>query len=73
MSLLLSGMSGVRFVFFLLFVFFFLINFFFGCTVQHVGTLVPPPGIKPAPHAVEARVLTTGPPGKSLVFLWTRI
>ena len=30
------------------------------------GILVPWPGIKPAPPALEGDVLTTGPPGKSL-------
>ena len=31
------------------------------------GILTPQPGIKPAPPALEGRVLTTGPPGKSLL------
>ena len=31
------------------------------------GILAPPPGIEPAPPALEGKVLTTGPPGKSLV------
>ena len=30
------------------------------------GILVPQPGIKPATPALEGKVLTTGPPGKSL-------
>ena len=30
------------------------------------GTLAPWPGIEPAPPALEGKVLTTGPPGKSL-------
>ena len=29
-------------------------NFFFGHTAQHVGILVPQPGIEPVPPAVEA-------------------
>ena len=32
------------------------------------GIPVPQPGIKPVPSALEAEVLTTGPPGKSLIF-----
>ena len=31
------------------------------------GILVPHPGIKPVPPALEGRVITTGPPGKVLV------
>ena len=31
------------------------------------GILSTPPGIEPAPHALEGEVLTTGPPGKSLI------
>ena len=37
---------------------------FLGC--EACGILVPRPGIKPAPPALESEVLTTGPPGKSL-------
>ena len=33
---------------------------------RHVGVLAPQPGIKPTPPALEGKVLTTGPPGKSL-------
>ena len=33
------------------------------------GILVPRPGIKPAPPALEGEVLTTEPPGKSLFWL----
>ena len=29
------------------------------------GILAPPPGIDPAPPALEGKVLTTGPPGRS--------
>ena len=29
------------------------------------GILTPPPGIKPAPHVLEGKVLTSGQPGKS--------
>ena len=32
------------------------------------GILAPQPGIKPTPPALEGKVLTTGPPGKSLTF-----
>ena len=32
------------------------------------GILSPQPGIEPAPPALEGKVLTTGPPGKSLCF-----
>ena len=51
---------------------FFFLTFFF--LAMHVGpfacgTLIPRPGIEPAPPALEAQVLTTGPPGKSLEFL----
>ena len=38
----------------------------FGHAVQHVGILVPQPRIEPRPLALEARVLTTESPGKSL-------
>ena len=31
------------------------------------GTLVPRPGLEPTPPALEGGVLTTGPPGKSLL------
>ena len=33
------------------------------------GILIPPPGIKFLPPALEALFLTTGPPGTSLWFL----
>ena len=32
------------------------------------GILAPQPGIEPAPPALEGKVLTTGPPEKSLEF-----
>ena len=32
------------------------------------GILAPQPGIEPTPPALEGKVLTTGPPGKSLFF-----
>ena len=32
---------------------------------QHVGILVPRPGIEPASPALEGGFFTTGPPGKS--------
>ena len=37
---------------------------FFGC--EACGILAPQPGIEPAPPALEGKVLTTGPPRKSL-------
>ena len=40
---------------------------FFG--PETCGILVPQPGIKPSPSALEGNVLTTGPRGKSLIFL----
>ena len=40
--------------------------------VSHVD-LSSPPGIEPAPPALEGEVLTTGPPGKSLKILITII
>ena len=60
---------------FLLFVFKPLLNllqycfcymfWFFGREAR--GILAPWPGIKPAPPALEGKILTTGPPGKPLV------
>ena len=41
----------------------------FVCFWPHLavlGILVPPPGVELMPLAVEAQVLTVGPPGKSL-------
>ena len=40
------------------------LNFLGGPCHKHVG-LVPQPGIEPTPPALEARILTTGPPEKS--------
>ena len=37
----------------------------FGCNLQHVGMLVPWPGIQPRPPVFEGDVLTTGPSGMS--------
>ena len=34
---------------------------------RHVGILASQPGLKSAPFALEGKVLTTGPPGKSLL------
>ena len=45
--------------------FIYLLIFIFGCTLQLCGILVPWPGIKPTLPALEGRVLTTRPPGKS--------
>ena len=36
-----------------------------GCAVWHVGVLVPQPGVKPMPPAVEVKIFITGTPGKS--------
>ena len=33
---------------------------------ESCGILAPLPGVKPTPHALESKVLTTGPLGKSL-------
>ena len=44
------------------FCFMFLLFGFQACVV-----LVPQPGIKPTPSALEGEVLTTRPPGKSLI------
>ena len=41
-----------------------IIPFFFGCAA--CGILVPRLGIEPSPMHWKRRVLTTGPPGKSL-------
>ena len=38
------------------------LSWFFGCEAR--GVLVPWPGIKPTPPALEGEVLATGPPGK---------
>ena len=40
--------------------------FYFWPPFVPCGILVPQSGIKPAPSTLEGRVLTTGPPGKSL-------
>ena len=40
----------------------YLFKIFWQLPMAH-GTLVIPPGIKPAPPALEGRVLTTGQPG----------
>ena len=42
----------------------FHVLFFFGYEACEV--LTPQPGTAPAPPALESKVLTTGPPGKSL-------
>ena len=34
--------------------------------LEACGILAPQPGIEPTPPALEGKVLTTGPPGKSL-------
>ena len=47
---------------------FFFFNFFFMFCPHGTAweILVPRPGIKPVPQALEVQSLTTGPPGKSL-------
>ena len=52
---------------FYLFKFFFL---FFRPRRAACGILVPQPGIKPMPLQWKRVVLTTGPPGKSLHFIF---
>ena len=37
------------------------------------GILAPTPGFEPAPPALEGEVLTTGPPGKSLLIPFNKI
>ena len=39
---------------------------FCGFGPEACGILVPPPGVEPAPPALEGEVLITGPPGASL-------
>ena len=41
----------------------FYVFWFFDC--EACGILAPHPGIEPTPPALEGKVLTTGPPGKS--------
>ena len=47
----------------------FLFYLFIFLVVSHVGILAPQPGLKPEPPKLEGKVLITGPPGKSHVFL----
>ena len=42
---------------------FYFMFWFFGC--KACGILAPRPGVKPVSPALESKVLTTGPPGKS--------
>ena len=49
----------------ILLLFFLMFFCFFGLEAR--GILAPRPGIEPAPPVLEGKVLTTGPPGKSLV------
>ena len=63
----------IEFVTILLLLFMFL---FFG--PKACGILAPPPGIKPTSPALEGKVITSGPSGKSLSFLklnilWSQI
>ena len=60
-SILKSLLNSLQYCFW---VFFFMVFYFLA--IRHVGILAPQPGIKPSPSALESKVLTTGPPGKSL-------
>ena len=53
----------LQYYFCFMFCFFFVCLFVFGHDA--CGILTPQPGIKPTPPALEGKVLTTGPPGKS--------
>ena len=46
----------------------FYVGFFFFRHDEACGTFVPQPGFEPTLPAVEGEVLTTGLPGKSLLF-----
>ena len=46
--------------------FLFVFPFFFGYTLWHAGSQFPDQGSNPRPLQWNCRVLTTGPPGKSL-------
>ena len=45
---------------------FWVVFFFFFFLPKARGMLAPPPGIEPAPSALEGDISTTGLPGKSL-------
>ena len=50
---------------FKVFIEFVTILFLFYVGHEACGIIAPQPGIEPAPPALEGKVLTTGPPGKS--------
>ena len=56
----------ILFLCFFLFMFYLFIYFFH----ETCGILARCPGIKPAPFALEGIVFTTGPPGKSPLFIF---
>ena len=47
-------------------------QYFFLCFIffskEACGILAPQPGMEPTPSALGGKVLTTGPPGKSVIF-----
>ena len=61
-----NGAQGFQFIYILSNTCYFLF-LFFGPEAR--GILAPRQGTEPAPPALEGEVLTTGSPGKSLVFL----
>ena len=60
-----SSLNLLQYCFHFTFLFFFL--FFLGCGA--CGILAPWPGIEHTLHALEGEILTTGPPGNSLILL----
>ena len=52
-----------------MFIEFVLCFMFWLCGLKACGILAPQPGIEPVPLALEGKVLTTGPAGKSLTSL----
>ena len=61
--------QGLPFVFFLLLLFVFIyLCVFMATLVQQMGSLLPDQGSNPHSVQWKCRVLTTGPPGKSLFF-----
>ena len=50
---------------------FYILGFSFGC--EACGILVPVLGVEPILPELEGKVLTTGPPGKSLLILFESV
>jgi len=52
-----------------------LLLFYLGCSFgcEAFGILVPVLGVEPIPPALEGKVLTTGPPGNSLLILFESV